>query len=557
MSARAARALPIAPWLAGYDRAWLAKDLVGGLAAGAVVIPQAMAYATVADLPVEVGLYTCMVPMAVYALIGGSRTLSVSTTSTIAILTASTLLAANIAAGSDDPAGALATLTLLVGLILLVARVLRLGVLVDNISEATLTGIKVGVGLTVAAGQLPKLLGIAGDPTADNFVSEMRAVYDQLGDVSWTTVAFSAATIAVLLGLRRLPPQVPGPLVAVVGGILVGALTTMEEHGLALVGVVPSGLPSPVLPSFDHAESLLAGALAIAIMVFLETLAVARGVRRSSEPPIDNDQELLASGLACTLGAFFRAMPSAGGFSQTAINQRAGARTQLSELVTVVLALACALVLGGVLADLPQATLGCMVVVAVLGLIDPAAFVRYWRLSRLEFWIAVVTAGGGLLLGLLPAVLIGVLLTLGLVLVELDRMGITELQPTVGGADVHPAGRETAPVPGLVVLRPNGPLYTANVRSVSRKVQDTVADRPGTKVVTLDATTIGGLTLTVVEELKELGHELADDGIELWLAGFPPRALATARQLPRWQELEERGRIHPTALAAVAAFRAR
>jgi MFS superfamily sulfate permease-like transporter len=516
-----------------------------------------MAYATVADLPVEVGLYTCMVPMAVYALIGGSRTLSVSTTSTIAILTASTLLAANIAAGSDDPAGALATLTLLVGLILLVARVLRLGVLVDNISEATLTGIKVGVGLTVAAGQLPKLLGIAGDPTADNFVSEMRAVYDQLGDVSWTTVAFSAATIAVLLGLRRLPPQVPGPLVAVVGGILVGALTTMEEHGLALVGVVPSGLPSPVLPSFDHAESLLAGALAIAIMVFLETLAVARGVRRSSEPPIDNDQELLASGLACTLGAFFRAMPSAGGFSQTAINQRAGARTQLSELVTVVLALACALVLGGVLADLPQATLGCMVVVAVLGLIDPAAFVRYWRLSRLEFWIAVVTAGGGLLLGLLPAVLIGVLLTLGLVLVELDRMGITELQPTVGGADVHPAGRETAPVPGLVVLRPNGPLYTANVRSVSRKVQDAVADRPGTKVVTLDATTIGGLTLTVVEELKELGHELADDGIELWLAGFPPRALATARQLPRWQELEERGRIHPTALAAVAAFRAR
>jgi MFS superfamily sulfate permease-like transporter len=222
-----------------------------------------------------------------------------------------------------------------------------------------------------------------------------------------------------------------------------------------------------------------------------------------------------------------------------------------------VLALACALVLGGVLADLPQATLGCMVVVAVLGLIDPAAFVRYWRLSRLEFWIAVVTAGGGLLLGLLPAVLIGVLLTLGLVLVELDRMGITELQPTVGGADVHPAGRETAPVPGLVVLRPNGPLYTANVRSVSRKVQDTVADRPGTKVVTLDATTIGGLTLTVVEELKELGHELADVGIELWLAGFPPRALATARQLPRWQELEERGRIHPTALAAVAAFRAR
>jgi hypothetical protein len=208
VKATAGRPLPITPWLRGYDRAWLVRGLVGGLAAGAVVVPQAMAYATVADLPAEVGLYTCMVPMAVYALLGGSRTLSVSTTSTVAILTGSTLLAAGIAAGSDDPSRALATLTLLVGVILLIARALRLGVLIDNISEATLTGIKVGVGLTVAAGQLPSLLGIKGDPTADNFVAELRAVIDNLADISWTTVAFSAATLAVLVGLRRAAPQV-------------------------------------------------------------------------------------------------------------------------------------------------------------------------------------------------------------------------------------------------------------------------------------------------------------------------------------------------------------
>jgi MFS superfamily sulfate permease-like transporter len=203
VKATAGRPLPITPWLRGYDRAWLVRDLIGGLAAGAVVIPQAMAYATLADLPAQVGLYTCMVPMAVYPLLGGSRTLSVSTTSTVAILTGSTLLAAGVAAGSDDPFRALATLTLLVGVILLIARALRLGVLIDNISEATLTGIKVGVGLTVAAGQLPSLLGIKGDPTADNFVAELRAVIDNLADISWTTVAFSAATLAVLVGLRR------------------------------------------------------------------------------------------------------------------------------------------------------------------------------------------------------------------------------------------------------------------------------------------------------------------------------------------------------------------
>jgi MFS superfamily sulfate permease-like transporter len=367
-----------------------------------------MAYATIADLPVEVGLYTCMVPMAVYALLGGSRTLSVSTTSTVAILTGATLLAAGVATGSNDPVGDLAMLTLLVGGILLAARLLRLGGLIDNISEATLTGVKVGVGLTVAAGQLPKLLGIPGDPTADTFFADIDAIVDQLGDVSWATVAFSAATIAVLAVLGRVAPLVPGPLVAVAGGIALVAFTSIDDHGVALIAPVPSGLPTPVAPSLSHIEQLVPGAFALAIMVLLETLAVGRQVRRADEPAIDNDQELAASGLACVAGAFFRAMPSAGGFSQTAINQRAGARTQLSELVTVALAIACALFLGSTLSDLPQATLGCLVVIAVLGLIKPAELVRFWRLGRIEFWVAVITAACGLAFGMLVAVLVGV-----------------------------------------------------------------------------------------------------------------------------------------------------
>ena len=546
----------LAPTLRHYDRTWLVKDIVGGLAAGAVVIPQAMAYATIADLPTEVGLYTCMVPMAVYALLGGSRTLSVSTTSTIAILTGSTLLAAGIAADADDPARTLATLTLLVGGILLVARLLRLAVLIDNISEATLAGIKVGVGLTVAAGQLPSLLGVAGDPTADNFFSEMRAVIEDLGDVSWVTVAFSAATLVVLLGLRRVAPRVPGPLVAVIGGILLVAVASIDEHGVALIDPIPSGLPEPVVPSFRHIDLLLPGAFAIAIMVFLETLAVGRAVRRPSEPPIDNDQELTASGLACAVGAFFRAMPSAGGFSQTAINQRAGARTQLSELVTVGLALGCALFLGSILSDLPEATLACMVIIAVLGLIDVDVFVRFWRLSRLEFWVAALTAASGLVFGLLPAVLIGVVLTLFLVLVELDRIGLTELQPIPGDADVLAAGAGTVAVPGLLVLRLDGPLYTANVRSVNQKIVAAVDQRPGTRVLVVDATAVAQLPLTVVAEFAQLERDLHDRGVILWIAGLPPRALQTARRLALWAELDQAGRLHASALAATHAYRA-
>ena len=547
----------IAPWRRGYERAWLSKDLVAGLAAGAVVIPQAMAYSTIAGLPVEVGMYTCMVPMLVYALLGGSRSISVSTTSTIAVLTASTLLAAGIAAGSEDPSGDLAMLTLLVGAILLAARLLRLATLIDNISDATLTGVKVGVGLTVATGQLPKLLGIPGDPGSDNFFANLDAVVDQLDDVSWVTVLLSAATLVVLFGMRRFLPGVPAPLVAVAGGILLVAVASIDEHGVALIDPVPSGLPSPVSPSFDHAEALLPGAFAIAIMVFLETLAVARGIRRPSEPDIDNDRELVASSLSNIGGSFFRAMPSAGGFSQSAINQNAGARSQLSELVTVALAVGCALFLGGVLSDLPEATLGCLVIVAVLGLISPAEFVRFWRLSRPEFWVAVVTAGSGLVLGLLAAVAVGVLLTLLLVIVELDRVGVTELQPIEGDGDIRAAGPETVAVPGLLILRFDGPLYTANVRSVNRKVVAAVDARPGTNVLVLDATAVAKLSVTALGEMTQLERELGQRGVTAWIAALPPASLRTAKMLPRWQELDEAGQLHPTVLGAVHAFRQR
>jgi high affinity sulfate transporter 1 len=550
--------VPAVGWLRHYDRAWLSRDVVGGLAAGAVVVPQAMAYATIADLPVEVGLYTCMVPMVVYALLGGSRTASVSTTSTVAVLTGSTLIAAGVAAQSGDPVGDLAMLTLLVGLILLVARLFKLGSIVDNISEATLIGIKVGVGLTVAAGQLPKLLGVTTDPERDSFIFEIAALFDELGNISWTTAAFSAGTIAVLLVCTRVAPRVPAPLVVVAGGILLVAVANVDEHGVALIDRVPSGLPTPVWPSFDHAVALLPGAFAIAIMCFLETVAVGLGLRRPTEPAIDNDQELVANGLSCIAGACFRAMPSAGGFSQSAINQSSGAVSQLSELVTAALAVACALFLGGVLSDLPAATLGCMVVVAVLGLIKPAEVVRLFRLSRVEFWVAAITAGAGLVFGLLQAVLVGVLLTLFLVLRELDRAGLTELQPVAGDADLHLAGSPgTAPVPGLLVLRYDAPLYTANIRSVHRKILAAVDAAPTPlEVVVLDASAVTVLPVTVIDAAPEVERELIARGVVFWIAGLTPRARATAEQLPRWRELDDAGRIQPTALAAVRAFRA-
>jgi high affinity sulfate transporter 1 len=547
--------VPSADWLLHYDRRWLGRDVLGGLAAGAVVIPQAMAYATIADLPVEVGLYTCMVPMVVYALLGGSRTLSVSTTSTVALLTGSTLIAAGVAAEGSDPVGDLAMLTLLVGVILLVARLLRLGALIDNISQATLIGIKIGVGLTVAAGQLTKLLGIDGDPEAESFFAEMAGIFDDLGDLSWTTVAFSAATLVVLFGAGRVLPQIPAPLLVVAFGIIAVNLGSLDEHGIALVDPVPSGLPTPVAPSFDHVGALAPGAFAIAIMCFLETASVAGTVRRRDEPQIDNDQELAANGFACVAGAFFRAMPSAGGFSQTATNQSAGARTQLSELVTATLAVGCALFLGGVLSDLPEATLGCMVIAAVLGLIKPAEWLRLWRLGRIEFWVAAITAASGLFFGLLIAVAVGVALTLFLVIYELDHLGVSELQVATrdGRRDVEVAGNDTQPLDGLLILRFDGPLYTANIRGVNRKILAAV-DAANPTTLLLDASSVPALTVTVLEQFGDLQRELDARDVTMWFAALPPRSLATAQQLPGWQAAAAEGRVFPTALAAVRTY---
>jgi len=278
-------------------------------------------------------------------------------------------------------------------------------------------------------------------------------------------------------------------------------------------------------------------------------------VRRPDEPPIDNDQELLASGLACGAGAFFRAMPAAGGFSQTAINQNAGARTQLSEAVTVVLAIGCALFLGGVLSDLPQATLACMVIVAVLGLIDIGAFVEFWQLSRIEFWVAVATAAAGLTLGLLAAVLFGVILTLFLVIVELDRVGVTELQPSRTGDDLLVAGADTVAEPGLLILRLDGPLYTANVHSVITKVLDAVDARPGTDTLIMDNVAVARLTVTVLHQMDEVDRELAERDVRLWIAGMQEGTLRTVEQRPRWRTRVAAGEVYTTPLAALRAFR--
>lgn len=518
----------VLPTFAGYRRAWLLPDLLGGLSAGAVVIPQAMAYATIANLPVEVGLYTCIVPMFVYAMLGGSRAMSLSTTSTIATLTATTLVSVGVAAGSQDAVGSLMMLMLLVGVILLLARLCKLGSLVENISGATVLGLKIGVGATVAVGQLPKLLGESSNFSGHGFIRSLAAVGGAAATLNWATVALSVTTIAFLFLSHRFLPRVPGTLIVVVASILLVWLTPLAHSGVKLIAPVPSGLPVPGIPDFTHIAELVPGALAIAVMAFLESAAVARGIRAATEPQIDSNQELMATGAANVAGALFSTMPAAGGFSQSAVNQSAGAKTQLSTLVTVVLAVLVALFLGPVLSLLPEAILAAMVFVAVVGLIDIPELVSWSRISPVDFWIAVAVATIGLTAGLLAAVAVGVVATLVLVLRELNipRVSVTKRTGTT------------------VFIQVDRGLYTANAMANERAIVALATDpAQDTRTVVLSLDRQQFMTITVLGTLEDLDRELDQLGISLYIVDLPDAAAAVAVRTSWFRHLQDQGRV--------------
>jgi MFS superfamily sulfate permease-like transporter len=310
----------------------LRLDVIAGLTAAAVVLPKAMAYATVAGLPVEAGLYTAFIPMIIYALLSSSRVLSVSSTATLGILVATQL---GMAVPDGNPAQlitAVATLTALVGILLMLASLLRLGFVANFISAPVLTGFKAGIALVIVLDQLPKLLGF--HITKQGFIRDLFSVIHHLPQTSLITLAVAAATLLVLIGMERLWPHSPAPLVAVGGSIAASWFFGLDAQGVSTVGLIPKGFPSLTLPDIALVEQLLPGAFGIALMSFTESIAAGRAFARSAEPPLIPNRELIAIGAANLGGALFSAMPAGGGTTQTAVVRAAGGRSQKASLVT-------------------------------------------------------------------------------------------------------------------------------------------------------------------------------------------------------------------------------
>lgn len=539
-------------WLRAYDREWLRGDVLAGVTTAAVVIPQALGYATIAGLPVELGLYTCIVPMLVYAFLGTSRALSFSTTSTIVAVTGTALVSVGVA-GTETMVATTATLTLLVGLLLVTFRLLRIGWIVEAISEATVIGLKFGVALTVIVDQLLRIVNV--ENTSKRFLVDVGEFVLALPNVDAATAILTGATLTGLIILRRVAPKAPAALLAIVAGIVLVAWFGLADTGISLIDQVPLGLPVPELPSLAMAGPLFPAAFAIAVMAYVETLTAGRIARNVDDPPLDNNREFVANGLGAIAGSFVQALPPAGGLSQTQVNDQAGARTQLSGLVTSLLALAVALFIAPVLSDLPQATLAAVVIVAVSGLLDPGGFRRLWRIDRAEFVGAVATAVAALAFDLLAGVLVGVAATFYLVLRSLNHPVVTELRRDPVSGDLLPSRNHDPEVPGLLILRVEGGIYTMNVRRVQAEMLERLdGSENAIEVVILDASGTGDTSVTVLDLLLETDQLMARRGTDLWLTGLPERALEKARRARFYADWEARAKIYPSVSSAVNVY---
>jgi SulP family sulfate permease len=505
-------------------------DVVAGLTAAAVVLPKAIAYATVAGLPVAVGLYTAFIPMMIYALLGSSRVLSVSSTATLAILAGTQL---GLAVPDGDPAKlvtATAMLSALVGAMLVLARLMKLGFVANFISAPVLTGFKAGIGLVIVLDQVPKLLGI--HITKQGFFADLVSIVNHVPGTSLLTLAVAAATFAVLIGMERLWPHSPAPLVAVGGGIAASWFFGLQAAGVSTVGQIPQGLPSLTLPDLTLIEQLVPGALGIALMSFTETIAAGRAFARPDDPPINANRELIATGAANLGGALLGAMPAGGGTSQTAVVRAVGGQSQTVSLVTAGAALATMLLLAPILGLMPHATLAAIVIVYSVGLIQPQEFRAIRSVRMMEFRWALIACAGVLVFGTLKGIVVAII-------VSMIGLASQTAHPRISiigrkrGADVlrplSPEHPDDETFEGLLILRPEGRLYFVNAQYVSDRIRALVAQHKP-RVIALDMSRVPDMEYSALQTLMEGERRMTDGGTIVWLVGLNPGVLETARR---------------------------
>jgi sulfate permease, SulP family len=525
--------LPIVQWLPSYDRKWLRGDLAAGIAVTALIVPKDLGYAGIAGVPLQNGLYAAAAGAIIYALFCTSRQISTGPSSSLAAVAGGAVIVAGLA--GERAAELVAAIALLTGLLFLALALLRLGWISRFLSKAVITGFLAGAAVDVVIGELPKLTGTEAE--GESAWRELGTWIGGLGDAHGTTVVVGVLALALILAVRFLAPAVPGALVLVVVGILGAKAFDLGEHGVALVGDVPSGLPTPQLPDLelvgDNLATVFVAAFALVLIGFSQTAGDARAFAMRHRYSIDIDQESVAQGMANAGAGLVQGMPVSTSLSASSLNESAGARTPMASLITGGLVILTLLFLAPVFSNLPKAVLGALIIDAVVfGMIDLPELRRIRRVARFDFWIALAAILGVLSSGVLAGVVIGVVLSLG----WLIHVATSPPMPLLGrepgtqvfrDLDENP-GDET--FPGIVVLRLDSGLFFATAQALEDRVRElSAADPAPLRALVLDLEGVNFIDSQGAEQLAMIHELVASDGGTLRLARVKPNVLAVLR----------------------------
>jgi SulP family sulfate permease len=536
------------------SRDTLFADLGAGLAVGAMLVPQGMAYALLAGLPPEVGLYASTVPLVLYAVFGTSRQLAVGPVAIVSLLSATTL--ASVAEeGSAGYVAAAALLALLVGAVHIVLGVARLGFLTRLLSHPVLVGFTSAAALIIGASQVKHLLGVSLD-NAEHFHETVWELIQKANDAHGLTLAVGLGAIALMVGLKRWLPVVPGALVAVVVTTLAAVIWDLEERGVRVVGDIPQGLPPLTVPDgLGTAGTLLPAALVITLVGYMESIAVAKVYARRNRYEIDANRELIGLGAANIGAGFFGGYPVTGGFSRTAVNAEAGARTKLASLITAAVVTLVIVALTPLFEQLPSATLGAIVVVAVAKLFDLTGISHVRHLKTADFVTLVVAFLATLAFGVELGIGIAVVASVVVVAVRMMTPHTAELGRLPGTTLYRNVARypDAEKVPGVAILRFDVSLSYLNVEFVKKRVHRIVEERgPDVQAVVLDASGVNDIDTSAVEALSELIVELDERGIAVHLANPKGPVRDVLMRAGTYQQLGDR--VHDQVHDAIEAL---
>ena len=518
------RHVPAARWLADYRTGWLRDDIVAGVTLAAYAIPVSLAYAGLAGLPPQVGVYGYLLGGLGYALLGSSRQLAVGPTSAISLMIAATV--GGMAGGDAVRYAQIASLAAFtVAGLCLIGWLLRLSMLVRLISDSILIGFKAGAGLTIAMTQLPSLLGVAGG--GHNFPERVWLLAGQLGQVHYLVLAIGLLAILLLVLGERFLPGRPVALAVVALSIVAASTFGLPDLGVPVTGEVPSGLPALTGPALRlrDAEGIVPLAVGCLLLAYIESVSAARTFAAKHGYDIDPRQEFLGLGAANFAAALGHGYPVAGGLSQSAVNDKAGARTPLALVVASMALALCLLFLTGLLENLPKAVLAAVVLTAVYGLIDFPAMLRMWRISRMDFYAAAIALGAVLLLGILQGILLAAAASILMLLARASQPHVAFLGRIPGTNSYSDVARhsENEPLANVIAFRPEASLLYVNSDFVLGSVTDHLGGRSDVRLVVCDLSASPYVDLAGSHMLHQLHGELARRGIDLRIVGVRGR----------------------------------